>query len=71
MKIKAVELSEFETDMVLKFCAQPKDLPIPSGLCRAINRRIDGKQSYDRSRIQLRLRQQSQAKITSPIVDRS
>ena len=69
LKTKTVELSEFESDMVLKFCSQPKDMPIPSGLCRAINRRLNGEQTYGKSRIQLRLRQQSQTHVHAAVTD--
>ena len=57
LKTRVVELSEFERDMIMKFIKQPKETPIPSGLCRAISRRIEGKAFYDRSHIELKQRQ--------------
>ena len=53
MKIKCVELSSFERDLILKFAQQPKDAPVPPGLTRSICRRVEGKSVFTRSKVRI------------------
>ena len=42
MKTRCVELSQFESELLIAFMNQPKDTPISAGLCRTIYRRLEG-----------------------------
>ena len=52
MKIKCVELSQFESDLILAFSRQPKAAPVSTGLCRAIYRRLEGQPAFARNSLQ-------------------
>ncbi len=51
MKIQCVELSQFESELLLAFMKQPKDAPVSAGLCRTIYRRLEGHPAFAQSRI--------------------
>ena len=68
MKTRVVELSIIESDMILRFSRQPKDTPVPSALCRAINLHLSGEDPYGARRV--RLRQVSHARITTAMPEK-
>ena len=51
MKTHCVELSQFESELLLAFMNQPKDAPISAGLCRVIYRRLEGQPAFARSTV--------------------
>lgn len=51
MKTRCVELSQFESELLLAFINQPKDVPISASLCRMIYRRIEGRPAFARSTV--------------------
>ena len=51
MKIKCVELSQFESDLILAFSRQPKAAPVSTGLCRAIYRRLECQPAFARNNV--------------------
>ncbi|WP_301859927.1 hypothetical protein [uncultured Megasphaera sp.] len=51
MKTQCVDLSQFEAELLLAFMRQPKDMPVPAGLCRMIYRRLEGRPAFARSRV--------------------
>lgn len=67
MKVRCVELSIFETELLLAFMEQPKDTPASAGLCRTIYRCMEGQPAFAQSRIQLH-EDRTAAHITPPII---
>lgn len=53
MKVRCIELSTFESELLLAFMKQPKDAPVSAGLCRTIYRRIEGLPAFAQSRVQV------------------
>lgn len=53
MKVRCVELSQFETELVVAFMNQPKDAPISTSLCRTVFRRLEGKPPFAQSRVRV------------------
>ncbi|KMO85615.1 hypothetical protein AB840_12655 [Megasphaera cerevisiae DSM 20462] len=51
MKIRCVELSQFESELLISFMKQPKDVPVSAGLSRTIYRRLEGQPAFAKSRI--------------------
>lgn len=51
MKTRCVELSQFESELLLAFINQPKDMPVSAGLCRTIYRRLEGHPVFAQSRV--------------------
>lgn len=51
MKTRCIELSQFESELLLAFVNQSKDIPISAGLCRMIYRRLEGQPAFAQSRI--------------------
>lgn len=57
MKVKCVELSQFEADLVFAFSRQSKAAPVSTGLCRAIYRRLEGQPAFAQSSVTVYKRQ--------------
>lgn len=53
MKVRCVELSTFESKLLLAFMKQPKNAPASAGLCRTIYRRMEGQPAFAQSRVQV------------------
>lgn len=53
MKTRCVELSLFESELLLAFMRQPKGMPVSSSLCRVIYRRLEGLPAFAQSTVTL------------------
>lgn len=54
MRVTCVELTEFECDLIQAFARQSRTLPVSTGLCRAIYRRMEGQPAFARSHIDVK-----------------
>ena len=53
MKTKCIELSTFESELLLSYIGQDRTAPIPASLCRVIHRRLEGQPVFASDPVQI------------------